>query len=162
MANRIRTGIGYDVHPLTEGRKLVLGGVEIPYSKGLQGWSDADALTHAVMDALLGAASLGDIGSHFPPGDPHYQDISSLKLLIEVKKLLDQEHWQIGNIDCIIQCEAPRLKDFMPLMVRMIAGALNLPASDVNIKAGTGEKMGFIGRGEGISALAIVLLEKLA
>ena len=121
MANKTRVGLGYDVHPLVAGRKLILGGVEIPFQKGLNGWSDADVLIHAVMDALLGAAALGDIGTHFPPGDPQYKSISSLALLAEVKGLLDEGHWQIGNMDVMVMAEAPKLKDYMPRMVRNIA-----------------------------------------
>jgi 2-C-methyl-D-erythritol 2,4-cyclodiphosphate synthase len=159
MGNKARVGIGYDVHRLDPGRKLVLGGVEIPFEKGLDGWSDADVLIHAVMDALLGAAALGDIGTNFPPGQKEFKDISSLVLLARVKGLLDLHHWKIGNIDVMILAEAPKLKDFMPLMAENIARTLNVNISDVSLKAGTGEKMGFVGRGEGIAAQAIALLE---
>ena len=159
MASKTRVGLGYDVHPLLAGRKLVLGGVEIPFQKGLNGWSDADVLIHAVMDALLGAAALGDIGNHFPPGDPQYKDISSIALLVKVKGLLDEGHWRIGNIDVMVMAEAPKLKDYMPRMVRNIAEALGLQAGDVSIKAGTNERLGFVGRGEGIAAQAVALLE---
>src|SRR3990172_6051549 len=113
MPNKTRIGIGYDVHPLIAGRKLILGGVDIPFEKGLNGWSDADVLIHAIMDALLGAAALGDIGSHFPPGDPEYKDVSSLVLLGKVKEMLDKDRWRIGNIDVMILAEAPRLKEYM-------------------------------------------------
>jgi 2-C-methyl-D-erythritol 2,4-cyclodiphosphate synthase len=160
MSNKIRVGIGHDVHALVRGLKLTLGGVEIPFEKGLKGWSDADVLIHALMDALLGAAALGDIGTHFPPGDPRYKGISSLKLLAEVKRLLGEEQWQVANVDMIILAEAPKLKDYMPLMVKNIASILNISSSDVSVKAGTNEKMGFIGRGEGIAAQAVVLIEK--
>ncbi|HSW56858.1 MAG TPA: 2-C-methyl-D-erythritol 2,4-cyclodiphosphate synthase [Dehalococcoidales bacterium] len=160
MHDNIRTGIGYDAHQLVAGRKLILGGVEIPFTRGLQGWSDADVLVHAVMDALLGAAGLGDIGSHFPPGDRRYKDISSLQLLAEVNNRLNRDGWKIGNLDSTIQCEAPRLKDYLPTMVQNMAGVLNLPAGRINIKAGTSESMGFIGRGEGIAAQAIALIWK--
>lgn len=159
MPNKIRVGIGHDVHALKPGRKLVLGGVEIPYEKGLEGWSDADVLVHAVMDALLGAAALGDIGTHFPPGDIAYRDISSLELLRKVKILLDQNHWRIGNVDAMILAEKPKLKDYMKTMAANIARVLALAPSDVSIKAGTNEKMGFVGRGEGIAAEAVALLE---
>ena len=159
MPNKIRVGIGHDVHALKPGRKLVLGGVEIPYEKGLDGWSDADVLVHAVMDALLGAAALGDIGTHFPPGDIAYRDISSLELLRKVKILLDQNHWRIGNVDAMILAEKPKLKDYMKTMAANIALILALTPSDVSIKAGTNEKMGFVGRGEGIAAEAVALLE---
>jgi 2-C-methyl-D-erythritol 2,4-cyclodiphosphate synthase len=147
------------VHSLVSGRRLILGGVQIPFEKGLKGWSDADVLVHAVMDALLGAAALGDIGTHFPPGNPEYEGISSLELLARVKKMLDENHWRIGNVDVMVLAEAPRLKDYMEKMTANIAGALALPVSDVSIKAGTNEKMGFIGRGEGIAAEAVALLE---
>jgi 2-C-methyl-D-erythritol 2,4-cyclodiphosphate synthase len=159
MPSKTRIGFGHDVHPLVSGRKLILGGVQIPFEKGLNGWSDADVLVHAVMDALLGAAALGDIGTHFPPGKPEYQNISSLELLARVKKMLDENHWRIGNVDVMILAEAPRLKDYMEKMRANIAGALALPVSDVSLKAGTNEKMGFIGRGEGIAAEAVALLE---
>jgi 2-C-methyl-D-erythritol 2,4-cyclodiphosphate synthase len=159
MPNRTRIGFGHDVHPLVSGRKLILGGVEIPFEKGLKGWSDADVLVHALMDALLGAAALGDIGRHFPPGDPEYKDISSLVLLDRVKKLLEANHWRIGNLDVMIIAEAPRLKDYMEKMTLNIARALSIMPADINIKAGTSEKLGFIGRGEGIAAEAVALLE---
>lgn len=159
MANRIRIGIGHDVHALVTGRKLILGGVEVPYEKGLKGWSDADVITHAVMDALLGAAALGDIGTHFPPGDPEYQDISSLVLLARVEKLLDENHWKIGNIDVMVLAEQPKLKDYLSRMVQNLAGALSLKPTDISLKAGTGEGMGYIGRGEGIAAEAVALIE---
>jgi 2-C-methyl-D-erythritol 2,4-cyclodiphosphate synthase len=159
MSHKTRIGLGYDVHPLVSGRKLVLGGVEIPFNRGLDGWSDADVLVHAIMDALLGAAALGDIGLHFPPGRPEYQNISSLVLLAEVKKLLDEKGWRIGNIDVMILAEQPRLRDYMESMTRNIAQALALPPSDISLKAGTNEKLGFVGRGEGIAVQAVALLE---
>ncbi|MCR4394361.1 MAG: 2-C-methyl-D-erythritol 2,4-cyclodiphosphate synthase [Dehalococcoidales bacterium] len=161
MTNRTRIGIGYDVHPLVTGRKLILGGVEIPFNKGLDGWSDADVLVHAIMDALLGAAALGDIGTHFPPGNPEYKNVSSLILLSKVKKLLDENRWRIGNVDVMILAEEPKLKDYMDAMTRNIASILDLSPADVSIKAGTNEKMGFIGRGEGIAVEAIALLESI-
>jgi 2-C-methyl-D-erythritol 2,4-cyclodiphosphate synthase len=159
MPSKTRIGFGHDVHPLVIGRRLILGGVLIPFEKGLNGWSDADVLVHAVMDALLGAAALGDIGRHFPPGNPEYKGISSLELLARVKKMLDENHWRIGNVDAMVLAEAPKLKDYMEKMAANIAGALSLPVSDVSLKAGTNEKMGFIGRGEGIAAEAVALLE---
>jgi 2-C-methyl-D-erythritol 2,4-cyclodiphosphate synthase len=159
MGNRTRVGIGYDVHPLVSGRKLVLGGVTVPFEKGLDGWSDADVLIHAIMDALLGAAALGDIGTHFPPGQPEYKNISSLALLSKVKKLLDGNHWKIGNVDVMILAEAPKLQRYMGSMTRNIAVALALTPSDVSLKASTTEKMGFVGRGEGIAVEAVALLE---
>jgi 2-C-methyl-D-erythritol 2,4-cyclodiphosphate synthase len=159
MKTKIRVGIGYDVHALVENRKLILGGVEIPFPKGLSGWSDADVLIHAVMDSLLGAASLGDIGTQFPPGDPEYENISSLDLLVRVKNLIDKEGWRIGNIDVMIMAEAPRLKPHIPKMASNIARTLSLETLDINIKAGTNEGLGFLGRGEGIAAQAVTLLE---
>jgi 2-C-methyl-D-erythritol 2,4-cyclodiphosphate synthase len=159
MVASTRVGIGYDVHSLKAGRRLVLGGVVIPFDKGLDGWSDADVLIHAIMDAMLGAAALGDIGTHFPPGSKEYKDISSLALLSKVKEILDSAHWRIGNLDATIMAEAPRLKDYMPVMARNIARVLCLLPSEVSVKAGTGERMGFIGRGEGIAAQAVALLE---
>lgn len=161
MAKKIRVGLGYDVHPLIAGRKLVLGGIEIPFSKGLNGWSDADVLIHAVMDALLGAAALGDIGTHFPPGDVKYKNISSLDLLARVKELLDAGRWRVGNVDVMIMAEAPKLKDYMPRMAQNIARALAVQVEDISIKAGTNEKLGFIGRGEGIAVQAVALLETM-
>jgi 2-C-methyl-D-erythritol 2,4-cyclodiphosphate synthase len=159
MANKIRIGIGYDVHPLVDRRKLILGGVEIPHEKGLDGWSDADVVIHAVMDALLGAAALGDIGTHFPPGKPEYKDVSSLVLLAKVKRFLDERHWKIGNVDVMVMAEAPKLKDYMDRMVHNIAGALEVKSTDVSIKAGTSERLGFVGRGEGIAVEAVALIE---
>jgi 2-C-methyl-D-erythritol 2,4-cyclodiphosphate synthase len=159
MPGKTRIGFGHDIHPLVTGRKLVLGGVVVPFDKGLDGWSDADVLVHAVMDALLGAAALGDIGTHFPPGNPEFKNISSLVLLSRVKEMLDAGHWRIGNVDVMVLAEAPKLKDYMPEMAANIAGSLSLAVSDVSIKAGTSEKLGFIGRGEGIAAEAVALLE---
>ena len=161
MAIKIRVGLGYDVHPLIAGRKLVLGGIEIPFSKGLNGWSDADVLIHAVMDALLGAAALGDIGTHFPPGDVKYKNVSSIDLLTKVKELLDAGRWRVGNVDVMVMAEAPKLKDYLPRMAQNIARALAVQAEDISIKAGTNEKMGFIGRGEGIAVQAVALLETM-
>jgi 2-C-methyl-D-erythritol 2,4-cyclodiphosphate synthase len=159
MKNKTRVGLGFDVHALVPGRKLMLGGVEIPFQKGLDGWSDADVLVHAVMDALLGAAALGDIGTHFPPGDLRYKNISSLDLLGRVKKLLDEKGWKAGNVDVMIMAEAPKLKPYMETMARNIAKALSIDSADVSIKAGTNEGLGFVGRGEGIAAQALALLE---
>jgi 2-C-methyl-D-erythritol 2,4-cyclodiphosphate synthase len=159
MPSKIRVGIGCDAHPLVTGRKLILGGVEIPFEKGLLGWSDADVLIHAVMDALLGAAALGDIGTHFPPGDPQLKNISSMVLLARVKALLDANHWRVGNIDVMIMAEEPKLKGFMNQMEKNLARALALQTTDISIKAGTNEKMGFVGRGEGIAVQAVALIE---
>jgi 2-C-methyl-D-erythritol 2,4-cyclodiphosphate synthase len=161
MGSKIRVGTGYDVHPLAAGRKLVLGGVEIFFHKGLDGWSDADVLLHAVMDALLGAAALGDIGTHFPPGDPQYKNLSSLILLGKVKKLLDAAGWKVGNIDATIIAEQPRLKDHLPRMAQNIARELEIAPNCISIKAGTNEGMGFVGEGKGIAAQAVALVEKI-
>ncbi len=159
MASKFRVGIGHDVHRFVPGRRLVLGGVEIPYEKGLDGWSDADALVHAVIDALFGAAGMGDIGRHFPPGLAEYKDISSLVLLKRTGAELAKKGWQIGNIDATIIAEKPRLSDFIDRMCEEISGALGIPAARVNVKAGTSEGMGFTGRGEGIEVLAVALVE---
>ena len=159
MKSKMRIGTGYDVHPLTSGRRLVLGGVEIPFAKGLDGWSDADVLTHAIIDALLGAAALGDIGSHFPPGEPQYQDISSLVLLKRAGSELTRSGWQINNIDATIVAEQPRLRDFIDRMRQQLSQTLGIDISQVSVKASTSEGLGFIGRGEGIAAHAVVMLE---
>ncbi len=156
----MRIGIGYDVHPLTPGRRLVLGGVEVPFDKGLSGWSDADVLTHAVIDALLGAATLGDIGSHFPPGEPEYRDISSLVLLERVKDNLKKNGWQIGNIDATIVAERPKLRDVIDQMRQQLSHTLGIVVGRVSVKASTSNQVGFLGRGEGIAAWAVALLEK--
>ncbi len=156
----MRVGIGYDVHPLTPGRRLVLGGVDIPFDKGLSGWSDADVLTHAIIDALLGAAALGDIGSHFPPGEPEYKDISSLVLLGRVRDKLRDNGWQIGNIDATIVAEQPRLRDFIDRMRHQLSQTLEIAVGQVSVKASTSAELGFVGRGEGIAAWAVALLEE--
>ena len=155
----IRIGNGYDVHRLTDGRKLILGGVEIPYEKGLLGHSDADVLLHAVMDALLGAAAMRDIGFHFPDSDPAYKGISSLKLLKKTGEMLRDAGWQIVNIDATIIAERPKLKDYMDRMMRNIAETLEIQPSAVNVKATTEEGLGFTGEGLGISAAAVCLIE---
>ena len=154
----MRTGIGYDVHKLTEGRKLILGGVEIPYEKGLLGHSDADVIVHAIMDALLGAAALGDIGQHFPDTDPAYEGISSIALLEKVGALLSDEGYEVGNIDSILIAQQPKLMPYLSAMRRNIAGALRLSPGQVSVKATTEEHLGFTGRGEGIAAQAVCLL----
>ena len=159
MNNKVRAGIGYDVHPLVPGRKLVLGGIDIPFDKGLSGWSDADALSHAIIDALLGAAALGDIGSHFPPGDPQYKDISSLVLLERVRKKLAENGWQVVNIDATVLAESPRLRDFIDRMRQQLSQTLGINISQVSVKASTSAGLGFIGRGEGIAAYAVALIE---
>lgn len=157
---KIRSGIGYDVHRLAPGLKLVLGGVDIPWTHGLIGWSDADVLTHAVMDALLGAAGLGDIGVHFPPGDPGYKGISSMVLLGRVGGMLAEAGWQVGNIDIMVAAEQPRLSDYKKSICDNLAEALNIDVSAVNVKAGTSEELGFVGRKEGMCAWATALIEK--
>ena len=156
--NDMRIGMGYDVHKLTEGRKLIIGGVEIPYEKGLLGHSDADVLLHAIMDALLGAAALGDIGRHFPDTDPAYKGISSLKLLEHVGALLEEHYFLIENIDATIIAQAPKMRPFIDTMRKNIADTLHIDLSQVNVKATTEEGLGFTGSGEGISSQAICLL----
>lgn len=154
----MRIGMGYDVHKLAEGRKLIIGGVEIPYEKGLLGHSDADVLLHAIMDALLGAAALGDIGKHFPDTDPAYKGISSMKLLEHVGKLLEEKCFLIENIDATIIAQAPKMRPHIDTMRQNIADALKIGVSQVNVKATTEEGLGFTGSGAGISSQAICLL----
>ena len=156
----MRVGMGYDVHKLTEGRKLILGGVEIPYEKGLLGHSDADVLLHAIMDALLGAASLGDIGKHFPDNDDRYKGISSLELLRQVGKLLDEKNYVIENIDATIIAQKPKMRPYIDEMRKNIADTLKLDIDRVNVKATTEEGLGFTGKKEGISAQAICCISK--
>lgn len=155
----MRIGMGYDVHRLVEGRKLILGGVQIPYEKGLLGHSDADCLVHAIMDALLGAAAKGDIGKHFPDSDDRYKGIDSLILLKEVQKILEEDNYIIGNIDATIIAQKPKMSAYIPVMVQTIAETLNLEPERINIKATTEEGLGFTGEGEGISCQAVCLLE---
>lgn len=155
-----KIGIGYDIHRLVKGRKLVLGGVEIPHEKGLNGHSDADVVLHAICDAILGALGKGDIGEYFPNTDKKYNGISSLVLLTEVNRLVIKENFQIGNIDTMILAEKPNLKVYKPKMRSAIAGNLGIKESDVNIKATTQEGMGFGGKDEAIAAFASVLLIK--
>ncbi|WP_110941096.1 2-C-methyl-D-erythritol 2,4-cyclodiphosphate synthase [Geosporobacter subterraneus] len=154
----MRVGSGFDVHQLVEGKKLILGGVEIPFEKGLLGHSDADVLLHAVKDALLGAAALGDIGRHFPDSDERYRGISSLKLLREVKIKLDEKGFRVNNLDATIIAQAPRMAPFIEAMRENIAQTLGIPLEDINIKATTTEKLGFTGRGEGIAAQAVATI----
>ena len=160
MNKQFRIGHGYDVHRLTEGRSLVLGGVKIPYERGLLGHSDADVLTHAVMDAILGALALGDIGQHFPDSDPTYAGISSVLLLKKVASLMRNEGYNLGNIDITVLAEKPKLAGYIPKMRETLAEALSVPVSSVSIKATTEEGLGFTGAGEGIAAHAVVLLEQ--
>ena len=154
----MRSGMGDDVHRRVEGRKLIMGGVEIPYEKGLLGHSDADVLLHAIMDALLGAAALGDIGKHFPDTDPAYKGISSIKLLKHVGELLEENLFLIENIDATIIAQAPKMRPYIDAMRQNIADALGIELSQVNVKATTEEGLGFTGSGEGISSQAICLL----
>lgn len=151
----VRVGSGYDVHRLVEGRKLVLGGVDIPYEKGLLGHSDADVLLHAICDALLGAAGLGDLGRHFPDSAPKFKGISSLLLLEEVQRLLSEAGFQVNNIDATIVAEKPKMAPHIPAMIANIAAAIKGDRSAINVKATTTEGLGFAGRGEGIAAYAV-------
>ena len=155
----MRIGHGYDVHRLVKDRKLILGGVEIPYEMGLLGHSDADVLTHAVMDALLGAAGLGDIGKHFPDHDPAYAGADSLILLDHVAELLRDRGWRVGNVDATILAQRPKLAQYIPEMREKLAQHLNVPADCVNVKATTEEGLGFTGTGEGMAAHAVCLIE---
>ncbi len=157
----MRIGTGYDVHRLTGGRKLIIGGVEIPADKGLLGHSDADVLLHAICDSLLGAAGLGDIGRHFPDSAPMYKDISSLLLLAEVRRLLSEAGFSVNNIDATIVAERPRMSPHIPAMVANIAAAAGVDRSRVNVKATTTEGLGFAGKGEGIAAYAVCTIKKL-
>ncbi|WP_394525847.1 2-C-methyl-D-erythritol 2,4-cyclodiphosphate synthase [Lacrimispora sp. JR3] len=154
----MRIGQGYDVHKLVEGRDLIIGGVKIPYEKGLMGHSDADVLIHAVIDALFGAAGLGDIGEHYPDHDPQYKDVSSMELLKLAAGLLEEKGYIVENIDATVIAQKPKLLAYRPQMMENIADALNLPVGKVNVKATTEEGLGFTGTGEGISAQAITLL----
>lgn len=156
----MRIGSGYDVHKLVEGRKLILGGVEIEHSKGLLGHSDADVLVHAIMDSIIGAAALGDIGKHFPDTDNKFKDISSMILLKEVFRLIDNKGYCIINIDATIVAQKPKLAPYIDNMRKNIADVLNIFVDDINIKATTEEKLGFTGREEGISASAVCLIDK--
>lgn len=157
----MRIGHGYDVHRLVEERKLILGGVDVPYERGLLGHSDADVLTHAVMDALLGAAALGDIGRHFPDSDPAYKGADSLNLLDHVMELLKQNGWQVGNVDATVIAQRPKLAGFIPDMRNNLAQHMGVSTHQVNVKATTEEKLGFTGAGEGIAVHAVVLLESI-
>lgn len=155
----MRTGIGYDIHPFTPGRPLVLGGVRIPHQAGLGGHSDADVLTHALIDALLGAAALGDIGQHFPPDDPRYRDANSLDLLRQTVGLVTSAGYRVVNVDATVVAEAPKLSPHIEAMRSALAEALGVGVGAVSVKATTADRLGAVGRGEGIAALAIVLLD---
>jgi 2-C-methyl-D-erythritol 2,4-cyclodiphosphate synthase len=156
----MRVGVGYDVHPLVSGRRLVLGGVEIPFEKGLDGHSDADVLVHAIIDALLGATGLGDIGVHFPSSDPRYKDISSVSLLRQVVFLLRAEGWLVCNVDASIVADQPRLMPFIAEMRGIIGEALGIDVERVSVKSTTSKGLGFLGRGEGIAVHAVAMVEK--
>ena len=157
----MRVGMGYDVHKLTKDRDLILGGVKIPWEKGLLGHSDADVLIHAVMDALLGAAALGDIGKHFPDTDPAYKGISSVKLLSHVMELLKDNGFSVGNVDAVIIAQKPKMAPHIPQMKKNLAEAMGISENRVNIKATTEEGLGFTGREEGIASQAVCLLEEV-
>jgi len=158
VATAIRVGTGYDVHRLVPGRPLMLGGVRVEYTLGLEGHSDADVLLHAIMDALLGAAGLGDIGCQFPPEDERYRDAPSLDLLDAVRRLLEQRGWRVLNVDATLVAERPKISPYLPAMKRAVAKVLDITEGQVGIKATTNEGMGFVGRGEGMAAVAVALL----
>lgn len=158
----MRIGIGYDSHPFAKGRRLVMGGVEIPYDRGLAGYSDADVVAHAITDAVLGAAGLGDIGTHFPPSDERWKDADSMDLLRVVVRRLHDIGYRPDNVDVTVICEEPRLQPHIAAMRERLAGVLGLAAASVSVKGKSNEGMGFIGRGEGIAAIAVALLEAVA
>lgn len=158
---KLRVGHGYDVHRLVEGRALILGGVSVPFDRGLLGHSDADVLTHAVMDALLGAAALGDIGKLFPDSDAAYAGADSIALLERVTALLREHGWQVGNVDATVVAQAPKLAPYIPEMRRRLAEAMGLDVDCVSVKATTEERLGFTGSGEGMAAHAVALIERL-
>lgn len=155
---KLRIGIGYDVHKLVKNRKLIIGGVDIPFERGLLGHSDADVLIHAIMDSILGALALGDIGKHFPDTDDRYKDISSLILLERVYQIMTEAQYTVGNIDSIIVAQRPKMAPYVEDMRRKVSNVLNIPVSNMNIKATTTEKLGFEGKEEGIAAHSICLL----
>jgi 2-C-methyl-D-erythritol 2,4-cyclodiphosphate synthase len=157
----MRIGFGYDVHPLVEDRKLILGGVEIPFEKGLEGHSDADVLLHAICDGILGALGEGDIGKHFPNTDPQFKGISSLQLLRAVAVKMEEKNFILGNLDSTVVAERPKIGPFIPRMKEQIAGALRISPQRINIKATTTEGLGFIGEGKGMAAYAVVLLKEV-
>ena len=160
MNGEIRVGTGYDVHPFTEGRPLILGGVYFDHPRGLAGHSDADVLLHAIADALLGAAGLGDIGLHFPPGDPQYAGIDSTILLERVAELLHADGWTVANVDSTVIAERPKINPSVPAMRSRIAEVLGVAPAQVGVKATTNERLGFVGREEGIAALAVALIRR--
>lgn len=160
MNSQIKIGFGFDVHAFTPNRKLILGGIEIPHEKGLLGHSDADVLLHAICDAILGALALGDIGKHFPDTDPKYKDVDSKMLLDKVRYLMNDFHYEIGNIDSTIILEEPKISTFIPEMRKVIATILDVKVDHVSVKATTSERLGYVGREEGCAAHAVVLLIK--
>jgi len=160
MGKELRVGIGYDSHPLVSGRKLVLGGIHIPHDKGLSGWSDADVVIHAIIDALFGAADLGDIGTQFPPEKPKYENISSLVLLNKTGELLKERGFKVANIDVTIMAQRPKLLPFIPEMRKCIGQALTIEPTQVTVKATTTNGLGFIGREEGIAAQSVALIQR--
>ncbi len=157
----MRIGIGYDVHQLCEGRKLILGGVDIPFERGLLGHSDADVLIHAIMDAMIGAMGLGDIGKHFPDTDPAYKGISSVELLKHVVDLMKKQGYRIGNVDAVVIAQRPKIGPHFPAMKKILAEAMGCEETRINLKATTEEKLGFTGREEGMAAQAVCLLESI-
>ena len=160
MSDDLRVGLGYDVHPFTDGRPLMLGGVQLDHPRGLAGHSDADVLLHAIADALLGAAALGDIGQHFPPSDSQYAGIASLRLLEHVAALLKTNGWEVINVDSTVIAERPRIGPAAPAMCASIAQALGISPDRISVKATTNEQLGFVGREEGIAAMAVALLRR--
>ncbi len=160
MKNNFRTGLGFDVHAFSEGGKLILGGIEIPYEKGLRGHSDADVLLHAISDALLGALALGDIGQHFPDTDPNYKNADSAELLKRVYALVEERGYTLGNLDSIVVMQKPKLTPLIRKIQERIAAILNTEIENISVKATTTEQLGFVGREEGVSAFATVLLIK--
>ena len=160
MKLNFRTGFGFDVHAFADGRKLIIGGIEIPFEKGLDGHSDADVLLHAICDAMLGALSLGDIGIHFPNTDPKWKDADSSILLKNVNELINEKGYELGNLDCVLAVEKPRISPFNEKIKNRISGILNSSPDQISIKATTTEKLGFVGRTEGVVAFATVLLVK--
>jgi len=162
MQNKIRIGIGYDIHRLAPGRQLKLGGITIPSAQGLIGWSDADILTHAIIDALLGAAALGDIGTYFPSGDPKYKEISSLILLRQVTDMLGKRGYRVSNVDATIVAEQPRLRDYIDKMRDKLSQTMGINLDQVNVKANTSEQLGFAGRQEGMVTWATALIEEIS
>lgn len=160
MKLNFRTGIGFDVHAFSEGRKLIIGGIEIPFEKGLEGHSDADVLLHAICDAMLGALALGDIGIHFPNTDPKWKDADSSMLLKHVISLVDEKGYELGNLDCVLAMEKPKISPYLVQITKKLSSILRVDVDQISIKATTTEKLGFIGRTEGVASFATVLLVK--